>query len=41
MQKLTCQAATVELADGKATFQMVLPMSEMLFDAAKVIEQAG
>ena len=41
MQKLDGQAVTVELADGKAAFQMVLPMSEMLFDVAKAIEQTA
>jgi len=41
MQKLTGQAVTVELADGKAAFQMILPMSEMLFDVAKAIEQTA
>jgi len=30
---------TVSLADGKASFQMVLPMSEILFDVAGAIEQ--
>ena len=39
MQKLQGQAVTVELADGKAAFQMILPMSEMLFDVAKTIEK--
>jgi transposase-like protein len=41
MQKLTGQTVTVELADGKAAFQMILPMSEMLFDVAKAIEQTA
>jgi transposase-like protein len=41
MQKLDGQAVTVELADGRAAFQMVLPMSEMLFDVAKAIEQTA
>ena len=41
MQKLDGQAVTVELADGKAAFQMILPMSEMLFDVAKAIEQTA
>ena len=41
MQKLDGQAVTVELADGKAAFQMVLPMSKMLFDVAKAIEQSA
>jgi transposase-like protein len=34
-------AVTVSLADGKASFQMVLPMSEMLFDVAGAIEQTA
>lgn len=41
MKKLNGQAVTVNLADGKAAFQMVLPMSEMLFDVAKAIEQTA
>jgi len=41
MQKLDGQAVNVELADGKAAFQMILPMSEMLFDVAKAIEQTA
>jgi len=41
MQKLTGQAVTIELADGKAAFQMILPMSQMLFDVAKAIEQTA
>ena len=41
MKKLDGQAVTVELADGKAAFQMILPMSEMLFDVAKAIEQTA
>jgi putative transposase len=41
MQKLKGQAVTVELADGKAAFQMILPMSELLFDVAKSIEQTA
>jgi len=41
MQKLSGNAVTVELADGKVAFQMVLPMSEMLFDVAKAIEQTA
>jgi len=32
---------TVSLADGKASFQMVLPMSEILFDVAGAIEQTA
>jgi len=41
MQILTGEAVTVELADGKAAFQMILPMSELLFDVAKSIEQTA
>jgi len=41
IQKLQGHAATVELADGKACFQMVLPMTEMLFDVAQAIEQTA
>lgn len=41
MQKLTAEAVTIELADGKAAFQMILPMSQMLFDVAKAIEQTA
>jgi len=41
MQKLQGQAVTVELADGKACFQMILPMHEMLFDVARAIEQTA
>lgn len=41
MQKLDGHTVTVELADGKAAFQMILPMSEMLFDVAKAIEQTA
>jgi len=41
VQKLAGHAVTVELADGKACFQMVLPMSEMLFDVAAAIEQTA
>ncbi len=41
LQKLQGQAVTVELADGKACFQMILPMSEMLFDVAHAIEQTA
>lgn len=32
---------TVELADGKACFQMILSMNEMLFDVTEAIEQTG
>jgi putative transposase len=41
MQKLNAEAVTVNLADGKATFQMILPMSQMLFDVANAIEQTA
>jgi len=41
VQKLQGHAVTVELADGKACFQMGLPMSEMLFDVAQAIEQTA
>jgi len=34
-------AVTVSLADGKASFQMVLPMSEILFNVAGAIEQTA
>ena len=41
VQKLQGQAITVQLADGKVCFQMILPMSEMLFDVAEAIEQTA
>jgi putative transposase len=41
LHNLNANAVTVELADGKACFQMVLPMSEALFDVAKTIEQTA
>jgi transposase-like protein len=41
LRNLDGQAVTVELADGKACFQMVLPMSEALFDVARAIEQTA
>lgn len=41
LQNLQGQAVTVQLADGKACFQMVLPMSQMLFDVAQAIEQTA
>src|SRR4030042_1014249 len=34
-------AVTVSVADGKASFQMLLPMSEILFDVAGAIEQTA
>ena len=41
MQNLVGEAVTVELADGKAAFQMILPFSEMLFDVARAIEKTA
>jgi transposase-like protein len=41
LQQLQGHAVTVELADGKACFQMVLPMNQMLFDVARAIEQTA
>lgn len=41
MQKLDANAVKVELADGKAAFQMILPLSDMLFDVAKAIEHTA
>ena len=41
MRQFDNQAVTVSLADGQARFQMVLPMSEILFDVAGAIEQAA
>ena len=41
VQNLEGQAVTVQLADGKACFEMVLPMSQMLFDVAQAIEQTA
>ena len=32
---------TVDLANGQAQFQMVLPMSPLLFDVAGAIEQTA
>jgi len=40
-KKLNGEAVAVEPADGKATFQMILPISEMLFDVAGAIEQTA
>ena len=40
-QGLDGHAVTVRMADGKACFQMVLPMTEMLFDVANAIEQTA
>lgn len=41
MRNFDNNAVTVSLGDGKASFQMVLPMSEMLLDVAGAIEQAS
>ena len=40
MQYFDNNTVAVSLADGKASFQMVLPMNEMLFDVAGAIEQS-
>jgi putative transposase len=39
--QLNKQAVTVSLADGQAQFQMVLPMSEALWDVAAAVEQSA
>ena len=39
LHNLDDKTVTVEVADGKASFQMVLPMSEALLDVAKAIEK--
>jgi transposase-like protein len=41
LHNLEGNTVTVELADGKDGFQMVLTMSEHLFDVAKAIEQTA
>jgi transposase-like protein len=41
VHQLPENAVTVELTDGKACFQMVLPMNQMLFDVANAIEQTA
>jgi len=41
IQGLDGHAVSVRMADGKACFQMVLPMTEMLFDVASAIEQTA
>jgi transposase-like protein len=41
LHNLDGNAVTVEVADGKACFQIVLPFSEALFDVAKAIEQTA
>jgi putative transposase len=41
LHNLDNNTVSVELADGKACFQMVLPMSEALFDVARAIEKTA
>ncbi len=41
LRDLQNQTATVEVAEGKATFQMVLPMSPLLAEVAGAIEQTA
>jgi len=41
VRKLQGHTVTVELADGKACFQMILPMNQMLSDVAQAIEQTA
>lgn len=41
MRHFEDKAANVTMAEGKASFQMVLPMSEMLLEAAGAIEQTA
>jgi transposase-like protein len=41
LHNLDRNTVSVDLADGSACFQMVLPMSEALFDVAKAIEQTA
>ena len=41
MRHFDNNTVTVSLADGKASFQMVLPMSEILFNVAGAIEQTA
>ena len=41
LHNLDDKTVTVDVADGKASFQMVLPMSDALFDVAKAIEQTA
>ena len=41
MLPLKKKSVTVSLAEGQAVFQMVLPMSEALFDVAAVVEQTA
>jgi len=41
LQKLPDNAVQVDIADGQATFQMVLPMNAMLAEVASSIEQTA
>ncbi len=41
VQDFPNQSVTVDLAEGKASFQMVLPMSSLLLDVAGAIEQTA
>ena len=41
VQDLQHQSVTVDLAEGKASFQMVLPMNPLLLDVAEAIEQTA
>jgi hypothetical protein len=41
MQTFQDQTVTVDVAEGKASFQMVLPMNPLLLDVAEAIEQTA
>ena len=41
VQDFPNQSVTVDLAGGKASFQMVLPMSPLLLEVAGAIEQTA
>ncbi len=41
VQEFQHQSVTVDLAEGKASFQMVLPMNPLLLDVAEAIEQTA
>lgn len=41
VQNLQNQTVPVEVADGRASFQMVLPMNLLLLDVAEAIEQTA
>ena len=41
MQDLRNQTVTVDMGEGKASFQLVLPMSPLLLDVAGAIEQTA